>query len=71
MDYDELHLGAEWKNAVHPVDKTTNWCIGGCWFIIWDVSYHVHSKTKIEGDGNDGNIVSVVAVTFRTVTKNK
>jgi hypothetical protein len=51
--------------------KTTNWCIGGCWFIIWDVSYHVQSKTKIEGDGNDDNIVNVVAVTFRTVKKNR
>ncbi len=24
----------EWKNADHPVDKTTNWCIGGCWFTL-------------------------------------
>ncbi len=22
----------EWKNVAHPVDKTANWCIGGCWF---------------------------------------
>jgi hypothetical protein len=22
------------KNVTHPVDRTTNWCIGGCWFIL-------------------------------------
>ncbi len=25
---------AEWKNATHPVDRTANWCIGGCWFTL-------------------------------------
>ncbi len=26
--------GAEWKNAAHLVDRTANWCIGGCWFTL-------------------------------------
>ncbi len=26
--------GAEWKNARHPVDRTANWSIGGCWFTL-------------------------------------
>ncbi len=26
--------GAEWKNATHLVDRTANWCIGGCWFTL-------------------------------------
>ncbi len=25
---------AKWKNITHPLDKTTNWCIGGCWFTM-------------------------------------
>jgi hypothetical protein len=24
----------EWKNAAHLMDRTVNWCIGGCWFIL-------------------------------------
>ncbi len=28
----------EWKNAAHPMDKMTNWCIGGCWFTLTPVS---------------------------------
>jgi hypothetical protein len=28
--------GAEWKNSAHPVDRTANWCIGGCWFTLAD-----------------------------------
>jgi hypothetical protein len=23
-----------WKNAAHPMDRTANWCIGGCWFSL-------------------------------------
>jgi len=35
MDCDEPHLAPnEWKNAAHPVDRTANWCIGGCWFTL-------------------------------------
>ncbi len=30
IDCDEPPSGAEWKNATHPVDRTANWCIGGC-----------------------------------------
>jgi len=26
--------GTEWKNAKHQVDRTANWCIGGCWFTL-------------------------------------
>jgi hypothetical protein len=26
--------GAKWKNAPHPVDRTANWCIGGCWLTL-------------------------------------
>ncbi len=26
--------GADWKNVAHPVDRTANWCIGGCWFTL-------------------------------------
>jgi hypothetical protein len=22
------------KNVAHPMDRTTNWCIGGCWFTL-------------------------------------
>jgi hypothetical protein len=22
------------KKATHPVDRTANWCIGGCWFTL-------------------------------------
>ncbi len=24
----------EWKNTAHPVNRTANWCIGGCWFTL-------------------------------------
>jgi hypothetical protein len=37
MDCDELHVvlnEAEWKNTAHSVDKTANWCTGGCWFTM-------------------------------------
>ncbi len=26
--------GAGWKNATHPMNRMTNWCIGGCWFTL-------------------------------------
>jgi hypothetical protein len=31
----------EWKNVTHPVDRTANWCIGGCWFTLaqWMVGW--------------------------------
>jgi hypothetical protein len=22
------------KNTAHPMDRTSNWCIGGCWFTL-------------------------------------
>jgi hypothetical protein len=42
----------KWKNAGHPVDRTANWCIGGCWFTLalsGDVPtngcYHTYNHT--------------------------
>jgi hypothetical protein len=32
------------RNAAHPVDKTANWCIGGCWFILSPNSSIHHSR---------------------------
>ncbi len=26
--------GTKWKDTTHPVDRTANWCIGGCWFTL-------------------------------------
>jgi hypothetical protein len=33
-DCDEPHLALNEKNVAHLVDKITNWCIGGYWFIL-------------------------------------
>jgi hypothetical protein len=30
INCDEPHRAPNEKNATHPVNKTTNWCIGGC-----------------------------------------
>jgi hypothetical protein len=27
------------KNARHPVDRTANWCSGGCWFTLAQKAY--------------------------------
>ncbi len=34
MNCDKPHLMPNEKNIAHPVDRTTNWCIGGCWFTL-------------------------------------
>jgi hypothetical protein len=34
MDCDKPHLALNEKNVAHPVDRTANWCIGGCWFTL-------------------------------------
>jgi hypothetical protein len=26
--------GTGWRNTAHPVDRTANWCTGGCWFTL-------------------------------------
>jgi hypothetical protein len=32
------------KNAAHPIDRTANWCIGGCWFTLSPNSSIHHSR---------------------------
>jgi hypothetical protein len=34
MDCHEPHPAPNEKIARHPVDRTANWCIGGCWFTL-------------------------------------
>jgi hypothetical protein len=60
--------GAEWKNATHPVNRTANWCIGGCWFTLaQNVAFAMNAGSSpywlsfaVKYEGGPGDIQSVM-----------